>query len=193
MPLTFDGARQVGSQSQERPGILPASMLRGAWKLFGVVPLAQNPPARGRRHAENAVDRRLIPSNIELPLYVRDGVDAYMLAHEASTFRTVVMQGLKALGIAVENEDLVPERAMRKPRKRDTEEDDTPATLKATTLRVPRYVRLRAEEYLLDHPEMRFRHLVMAGLKKLGIKVNKEDLVAGRHNVLAAAPVRRGA
>jgi hypothetical protein len=31
----------------------------------------------------------------------------------------------------------------------------------------------------------------MAGFKKLGIKVNKEDLVAERQNVLAAAPVRR--
>ncbi len=52
------------------------------------------------------------------------------------------------------------------------------------------YVRVRAEEYLLDHPQMRFRHLVMAGFKKLGIKVDKDDLVAERQNVLAAAPLR---
>jgi len=47
-----------------------------------------------------------------------------------------------------------------------------------------------------DHPtilhalQMRFRHLVMAGFKKLGIKVDKDDLVTERQNVLAAAPLR---
>jgi hypothetical protein len=56
---------------------------------------------------------------------------------------------------------------------------------------LPHYVRVRAEEYVLDHPQMRFRHLVMAGFKKLGIKVNKDDRVAERQNVLAATPMQR--
>jgi hypothetical protein len=38
---------------------------------------------------------------------------------------------------------------------------------------------------------MRFRHLVMAGFKKLGIKINEEDLIAERQNVLADAPPSR--
>lgn len=159
--------------------------------MFGVVSLPQSPPVP-RRRASTTLDRRLIASNIELPLYVREGVEAYMLAHEGSTFRTVVMTGFRKLGIAIEDEDLVPERAMRTPRKREALASDTPATLKATSIRVPRYVRVRAEDYLLDHPEMRFRHLVMAGFKALGIKIDKADLVTERQNVLAAAPPRRG-
>lgn len=141
--------------------------------------------------ATAATDRRPTASNIALPLYVREGVSAYMIAHEGSTFRTVVMQGLRALGIAIDDEDIIPERAMRTPRKRDVGPDDTPATLKPTSIRLPRYVRVRAEEYLLDHPEMRFRHLVMAGFRKLGIEVHKADLLAERQNVLAAAPARQ--
>ena len=151
--------------------------------------MAQSPPARPRRApaAPTAADRRLLASNIELPLYVREGVEAYMLANEDTTFRTVVMAGLRELGIQIEDEDLVPERAMRKPRKREPMEGDTPDTLKPTSIRVPRYVRLRAEEYLLTRPQMRFRHLVMAGLRELGIKVDDKDLVAERQNVLAAS------
>jgi len=146
--------------------------------------------APSRRVAAGVVDRRPIASNIELPIYVRQGVEDYMIAHEGSTFRTVVLEGLRALGIAIDDEDMIPERAMRTPRKRDVQPGDTPATLKPTSIRLPRYVRVRAEEYLLDHPQMRFRHLVMAGFKKLGIKVDKDDLVTERQNVLAAAPLR---
>ena len=153
--------------------------------------MAQRPSAPSRRVAAGAIDRQLIASNIELPIYVRDGVEAYMIAHEGSTFRTVVMEGLRALGITIDDEDMVPERAMRRPRKRDVKPNDTPATLKPTSTRLPRYVRVRAEEYLLDYPQMRFRHLVMAGFKKLGIMVNKDDLVAERQNVLAAALAQR--
>ena len=153
--------------------------------------MAPRPSAPSRRVAAGAIDRQLIASNIELPIYVRDGVEAYMIAHEGSTFRTVVMEGLRALGIAIDDEDMIPERAMRRPRKRDVKPDDTPATLKPTSTRLPRYVRVRAEEYLLDHPQMRFRHLVMAGFEKLGIMVNKDDLVAERQNVLAAALAQR--
>ena len=153
--------------------------------------MARSLSAPSRRVAAGAIDRQLIASNIELPIYVRDGVEAYMIAHEGSTFRTVVMEGLRALGIAIDDEDMIPERAMRRPRKRDVKPDDTPATLKPTSTRLPRYVRVRAEEYLLDYPQMRFRHLVMAGFKKLGIMVNKDDLVAERQNVLAAALAQR--
>lgn len=159
--------------------------------MFGAASLAQSPPALSHRVAVGVTDRRSIASSIELPIYVREGVEAYMVAHEGSTFRTVVMEGLRAIGIAIDDEDMIPERAMRTPRKRDVGPDDTPATLKPTSIRLPRYVRVRAEEYLLDRPQMRFRHLVMAGFKELGITVNKDDLVAERQNVLAAAPVRQ--
>ncbi len=37
---------------------------------------------------------------------------------------------------------------------------------------------------------MRFRHLVMAGFKELGIPVDKADLLAERRNVLAEPPAR---
>ena len=156
--------------------------------MFGVAPLQKPTPARRRRApaAPAAIDRSLLASNIELPLYVREGVEAYMLDHPGSTFRTVVMSGFRALGIEIEDEDLIPERAMRTLRKREAVEGDKPTTLKPTTLRLPRYVRVRAEEYLLDRPDMRFRHLVMAGFKKLGIKINSNDLVTERKNVMAA-------
>lgn len=154
--------------------------------------MAQSPSKPSRRVATGATDRRQIASNVALPLYVREGVNAYMIAHEGSTFRTVVMQGLRAIGIAIDDEDMIPERAMRTPRKRDVGPDDSPATLKPTSIRLPRYVRVRAEEYLLHHPQMRFRHLVMAGFEKLGITVDKADLVAERQNVLAVAPARQG-
>lgn len=159
--------------------------------MFGDISLAQSRLASHRHMAADATDRRPIATSIELPIYVREGVEAYMVAHEDSTFRTVVMEGLRALGIAIDDEDMIPERAMRTPRKRDVGPDDTPATLKPTSIRLPRYVRVRAEEYLLVHPEMRFRHLVMAGFRKLGIKVHKADLLAERQNVLAAAPARQ--
>lgn len=135
----------------------------------------------------DAADRRAVPSNIELPLYVREGVEAYMLDNPGSSFGTVVLAGFRKLGIRIEDEDLVPERAMRKVRSRVTFPDDTPNTLRATTLRLPRYARVRAEAYLLDHPDMRLRHLVMAGFRKLGIHVEPADLIAERTNVLAQA------
>jgi len=141
-----------------------------------------------RRTAAGSLDRRPVSCNVAVPVYVRENLQVYMLAHEDSTFRTVVMQGLRALGIAIEDEDMIPERAMRRPRKRDVQPDDAPETLKPTSIRLPYYVRARAEEYLLDHPQMRFRHLVMAALKELGIEVNDNDLVAERQNVLAAVP-----
>lgn len=158
--------------------------------MFGGVSLAHSLPAPSRRVAASASDSRPIASNLELPIYVREGVEAYMIAHEGSTFRTVVLQGLRALGIAIDDDDMVPERAMRTPRKRQVKPDDTAATLKPTSIRLPRYVRVRAEEYLLDHPQMRFRHLVMAGFEKLGIPVDKADLLAERRNVLAEPPAR---
>lgn len=147
--------------------------------------MAQASPMPSRRKAAGSVDRRAIASSVELPIYVRDGVEAYMLAHDGSTFRTVVMEGLRALGVAIEDDDMIPERAMRTPRKRTVEPGHTPTTRRPTSIRVPRYVRVRSEEYLLDHPQMRFRHLVMAGFKKLGIDVDEADLVAERQNVLA--------
>lgn len=152
--------------------------------------MTQDLPAPSRRVAADATDRRLIASNIALPIYVREAVEAYMIAHEGSTFRTVVMEGLRALGIAIDDQDMIPERAMRTPRKRDVQPEDTPTTLKQTSIRVPHYVRVRAEQYLLDQPQMRFRHLVMAGFKKLGMPVNEADLIAERQNVLASAPAR---
>ena len=151
--------------------------------------MARTAPAPG--HLPAAVDRRQLASNIELPIYVREGVEAYMVAHEKTTFRTVVMEGFRALGIEIEDEGLVPERAMRKPRQRAAKPDDTPDTRKPTTLKLPRYVRVRAEAFLLERPEMRFRNLVMAGLRELGIEIKDEDLVAERQNVLAEAPPPR--
>ncbi len=142
-------------------------------------------------HSPAVLDRRPLASNIELPLYVREGVEAYMVANEDTTFRTVVMEGLRALGIEIEDEDLVPERAMRKLRQREVKPDDTPDTRKPTSLKLPRYVRVRAEAYLLQHPEMRFRNLVMAGFRELGIEVKDDDLIAERQNVLAEAPPPR--
>ena len=163
-------------------------MLRVASAVFGVALLQKPTPTRRRRApaASTAADRRLLASNIELPLYVREGVEAYMLDHPGSTFRTVVMSGFRALGIEIEDEDLIPERAMRTPRKREAVKGDEPSTLKPTTLRLPRYVRVRAEEYLLDRPDMRFRHLVMAGFKNLGVKINSDDLLTERQNVMAS-------
>lgn len=155
--------------------------------MFGGASLAPTVDAPSRRRAAGVLDRRLIASNVQLPVYVRDGVEAYMLAHQGSTLRTVVMEGFRALGIDIEDDDMIPERAMRTPRKRTRGPGDTASTLRPTSIKLPRYVRVRAEEYLLDHPQMRFRHLVMAAFKKLGIEVHENDLVAERQNVLAGS------
>ena len=154
--------------------------------MYGTVVLAHAPSPSRPHPAVSPLDRQLIASNVELPVYVRNGVEDYMIAHEGSTLRTVVLEGFRALGIAIEDEDMIPERAMRTPRKRTTGPDHTDASLRPTSIRVPRYVRRRAEDYLLGHPQMRFRHLVMAGFRELGIEVHDEDLVAERQNVLAA-------
>ncbi len=161
--------------------------------MHGDTSLTQTLSAPGRRATAGRLDRRPVSCNVALPTYVCEGLEAYMMAHEGSTFRTVVMQGLRSLSIAIEDEDMIPERAMRKPRKRDAKPGDSPATLRPTSIRLPYYVRARAEGYLLDHPQMRFRHLVMAALKKLGIEVHDDDLVAERQNVLAAARAQAGA
>ncbi len=158
--------------------------------MYGGASLTQSLSAPSCRVTADALDRRPVPCSIALPIYVCEGLEAYTLAHEDSTFRTVVMHGLRALGIAIDDEDMIPERAMRRPRKRNGKPDDTSETLKLTSIRLPYYVRARAEAYLLDHPQMRFRHLVMAALKELGIKVNDDDLIAERQNVLAATPVQ---
>jgi hypothetical protein len=156
--------------------------------MYGAADLIHDAPSRKRRPPV-ALDRRPIASNLELPLYVREGVERYMLAHEDTTFRTVLMEGLDALGIEIEAEDLIPERAMRKLRQRVPLPDDTPDTLKPTSIKLPRYVRQRADAYLQERPDMRFRHLVMAGFKALGIDVKDADLIAERTNVLAEAPL----
>jgi hypothetical protein len=77
------------------------------------------PPRRPRASACSASgDKQVLASNIELPLYVREGVEAYMLDNPGHTFRTVVMAGLQALG------------------QREVLPDDTPQTLKPTSLKL---------------------------------------------------------
>ena len=57
---------------------------------------------------------------------------------------------------------------------------DPRRSLKGTSLELPAYVWDQAREYLNDKPDMRFRHLVMAGFKSLGFEIDDQDLVAER-------------
>lgn len=130
-----------------------------------------------------ALDRSPLKTNLELPAYVRERLDAYIEAHPGSTFRSVIMEGLVELGIEIDENDIRPERARRHARVTSNWARLNPSDITTTSVVLPQYVRARAEEYLLDHPDMRFRHLVLAGLAALGIKIHAEDMIAERQNV----------
>lgn len=154
--------------------------------MLGVECLPKRPSAPARaRPRWSAADKTLIPVTVELPAYVRERVDAHILDNPGTNLRFLVLEGFQSLGIAIDEEDLIAERKTVKLRQREAR----PVT--QTTIRLPRYVRGLAEEYLLDHPEMRLRHLVMAGFRSLGIEINDEDLIAERQNVAAATLRRR--
>ncbi len=72
-----------------------------------------------------------------------------------------------------------------KSKRKDAPEGGLPAedprrVLKATSLELPAYVWDQARAYLNDKPDMRFRHMVMAGFRALGLEIDDEDLVAER-------------
>lgn len=52
--------------------------------------------------------------------------------------------------------------------------------LRYTSLGLPDYVWDATKEYLDKHPDMRFRNMVMAGFRELGIKIEDDDLIAER-------------
>ena len=45
-----------------------------------------------------------------------------------------------------------------------------------TSIDIPHYVMDQIREYLAEHRELKFKHMVLLGLTKLGIKVEPEDL-----------------
>lgn len=55
-----------------------------------------------------------------------------------------------------------------------------PKAVKKTSLELPDYVWEAAREYLNDKPDMRFRNMVMAGFRALGLEIDDEDLIAER-------------
>ena len=61
-----------------------------------------------------------------------------------------------------------PAEAPRKPRKQ--------ASGHSTSIDIPHYVMDQIREYLAEHRELKFKHMVLLGLTKLGIKVEPEDL-----------------
>lgn len=46
----------------------------------------------------------------------------------------------------------------------------------STSIDIPHYVMDQIREYLAEHRELKFKHMVLLGLTKLGIKVEPEDL-----------------
>ena len=58
--------------------------------------------------------------------------------------------------------------------------EDPRRVLKGTSLELPAYVWDQARAYLNDKPDMRFRHMVMAGFRALGLEIDDEDLIAER-------------
>lgn len=62
--------------------------------MLEVVFLPQSPPAP-RRRVSSTLDRLLIASNIELPLYVREGVDAYMGMRGSFYSRSLSVHGCR--------------------------------------------------------------------------------------------------
>lgn len=55
-----------------------------------------------------------------------------------------------------------------------------PKAVRKTSLELPEYVWEAAREYLNDKPDMRFRNMVMAGFRSLGLEIDDEDLIAER-------------
>lgn len=45
-----------------------------------------------------------------------------------------------------------------------------------TSLDIPHYVMDQIREYLTEHRDIKFKHMVLLGFTKLGIKVEPEDL-----------------
>lgn len=45
-----------------------------------------------------------------------------------------------------------------------------------TSIDIPLYVMDQIREYLIEHRDIKFKHMVLLGLTKLGIKVEPEDL-----------------
>ena len=61
----------------------------------------------------------------------------------------------------------------------DEDQSDRRA-LTRTSLELPAYIWEQTREYLNANPEKRFRNMVMAGFRELGLQVDDADLVAER-------------
>ena len=59
-------------------------------------------------------------------------------------------------------------------------EPDPRRKMRGPNVEFPAYVWEQVRSYLDEHPDQRFRHMVMAGFQALGLKIDPEDLVAER-------------
>lgn len=59
-------------------------------------------------------------------------------------------------------------------------EGDPRRALKGTNIELPAYVWDQAREYLNRRPDMRFRNVVMEGLRAIGFEIDDSDLIAQR-------------
>lgn len=129
-----------------------------------------------------SVDRRPTNYTIKEPRYVWSNIDTWLSQHEEHTVSTLCLLALSKVGIDIEPEDLTPQRkrlnALRAP-------DGDPREPIPRCVRIPRYVRMRAEHHLRTRPDLTFKHLVMQGLHQLGIAIDSEDLVAVRTRRIA--------
>ena len=57
-------------------------------------------------------------------------------------------------------------------------EDDDRRALRITSLELPQYVWEQVETYKETHEHLRFRQIVMAGFRELGMQIDDEDLEA---------------
>lgn len=105
----------VDAYIEANPGSnLRSVALEGFRKLGIVIEDGDMQPGRARRQPSRAdtdpdAPDALLGTVIVLPRYVRGRVEAYALDHKMR-FRQVVMAGFQALGIKVEDADLIAER-----------------------------------------------------------------------------------
>ncbi|PYD79379.1 hypothetical protein CFR80_15155 [Komagataeibacter oboediens] len=135
--------------------------------MLGVEMVATRPkvtrPREGRKD--------LLRSFIRLPVYLWNDVGAYAERQENMSIKNVLMAGLRALGMDIDDEDLTTRK--RRPIKHYDDTVDSMSQV-STTLQLPRYVWDQVESYVMAE-KISKRHVFIRGLKALDFPVREED------------------
>ena len=115
--------------------------------------------------------RELLRSFLRLSAYLWNEMHAYSETHPQTSAKTVLVAGLKELGMKVDDEDLV---ALRARPIRPCGDETGPLSQVSTTIQLPRYLWEQIENYA-EQERISKRHVFVRGLKALGMQVRPED------------------